>query len=309
MKKRTKRIIIACISILVLIYLGVNAYLVNYAFVRDSASLGASSPEKARVLKKDQLWLSQAKKTTWTQKSADDKLNLKALYIPAAKKTNETIVIAHGYRENNLRMASYIRMFHDLGYNVLAPDDRGAGQSEGKMITFGWQDRLDYLKWLDQIISKNGQDSKIGLFGVSMGGATVMMMSGEKLPKQVKVIVEDCGYSSIYSELGTQLTAQFGLPKEPILTTASWIASPFLGFNFKEGDVIKQLKQNKLPTLFIHGSKDKFVPTEMVYENYKASAGKKELWVVKDAAHGMSYYKDPKAYAAKVQDFIKPYLK
>lgn len=73
--------------------------------------------------------------------------------------------------------------------------------------------------------------------------------------------------------------------------------------------MIKQLKQNKLPTLFIHGSKDKFVPTEMVYENYKASAGKKELWVVKDAAHGMSYYKDPKAYVAKVQDFIKPYLK
>ena len=54
--------------------------------------------------------------------------------------SNETIVIAHGYRENSLLMASYIRMFHDLGYNVLAPDDRGAGRSEGHYITFGWQD-------------------------------------------------------------------------------------------------------------------------------------------------------------------------
>ena len=100
--------------------------------------------------------------------------------------TNETIVIAHGYRENSLLMASYIRMFHDPGYNVLAPDDRGAGRSEGHYITFGWQDRLDYQNWLKRLIAKKGQDSKIGLFGVSMGGATVMMMSGEKLPKQVK---------------------------------------------------------------------------------------------------------------------------
>ena len=106
-------------------------------------------------------------------------------------------------------------------------------------------------------------------------------MSGGKLPKQVKVIVEDCGYSSINEELGTQLSAQFGLPKEPILTTASWMAHPFIGFNFKNGSATEQLKQNKLPTLFIHGSKDSFVPTEMVYENYQASAGKKELWVVK----------------------------
>ena len=83
-------------------------------------------------------------------------------------------MIAHGYRENSLRMASYIRMFHDLGYNVLAPDDRGAGRSEGHYITFGWQDRLDYQNWLKQLIAKKGQDSKIGLFGVSMGGATVM---------------------------------------------------------------------------------------------------------------------------------------
>ncbi len=69
-------------------------------------------------------------------------------------------MIAHGYRENSLLMASYIRMFHDLGYNVLAPDDRGAGRSEGHYITFGWQDRLDYQNWLKQLIAKKGQDSK-----------------------------------------------------------------------------------------------------------------------------------------------------
>lgn len=71
-----------------------------------------------------------------------------------------------------------------------------------------------------------------------------MMVSGEKLPKQVKAIVEDCGYSSVYDELSTQLTDQFGLPKEPILSTAALFASPFIGYNFtKEGSSVAQLRK------------------------------------------------------------------
>ena len=41
MKKHRKKIIIGIIGLLLLIYVGVNGYLVNYAFVRDSARLGA----------------------------------------------------------------------------------------------------------------------------------------------------------------------------------------------------------------------------------------------------------------------------
>lgn len=311
MKKKfsKKKIFLVFVALLAAIYLAGNAYLINYAFVRDSATLGASAPKKAKLLQKDQQWLATQKTQTWRERSADGKLALKALYLPAQKHTVKTIVIAHGYRENNLRMASYIRMFHNLGYNVLAPDDRAAGKSAGKYITFGWLDRLDYQKWLTQVIQKNGTASEIGLFGVSMGGATVMMLSGEKLPPQVKAIVEDCGYSSINAELGEQLSAQFGLPKEPILTTASWLAQPFIGFNFKDGDTTKQLAKNKLPTLFIHGSKDRFVPSEMVYENYRANKSPKEIWVVNGAAHGMSYYEDPRAYTNRVGDFMAQYLK
>ena len=31
-----------------------------------------------------------------------------------------------------------------------------------------------------------------------MGGATVMMVSGGELPTNVKAIVEDCGYTSVW---------------------------------------------------------------------------------------------------------------
>ena len=183
-----------------------------------------------------------------------------------------------------MHMARYIRLFHNLGYNVLAPDDRASGRSQGKYITFGWPDRLDYVKWIKQVIAKKGSDSQIGLFGVSMGGATVMMVSGERLPKQVKAIVEDCGYSSIESELSEQLKQQFNLPKEPMITAARIMGTIRVGYDFGKGSSTKQLEKNKLPIFFIHGDSDTFVPTKMVYENYKATSAPKKLWVTKNTS-------------------------
>lgn len=58
-------------------------------------------------------------------------------------------------------MANYAYMFHQMGYNVLLPDDRGHGQSAGKYISFGWQDRRDYLGWIDKVVRINGRHTDI----------------------------------------------------------------------------------------------------------------------------------------------------
>ncbi|SEM56698.1 hypothetical protein SAMN05216431_104139 [Ligilactobacillus sp. WC1T17] len=308
--KNKWRIVIIVAFLAALIYGGANIYLVRYAFERNFTSMGQPAKKKRVALKKDQKWLSRQKITRWSQTAVGAKTKLKAIYLPAEKKTDKSIVIAHGYRGDAKSMASYIKMFHQLGYNVLAPDDRAAGQSSGKYITFGWKDRLDYLKWINKIIQKDGKKAQIGLFGVSMGGATVMMISGEKLPKQVKAVVEDCGYSSVYRELGTQLTAQFKMPKEPILSTAALMAQSKIGYNFtKQGSAVAQLKKNTRPMLLIHGDSDAFVPTAMLNENYRAVKTHKEKWLVKKTAHAMAYYNYPKTYTQKVGHFFSKYLK
>ena len=140
-----------------------------------------------------------------------------------------------------------------------------------------------------------------------MGAATVMMTAGEELPPQVKLIIEDCGYDTVTAELTYQLKEMFNLPAFPLIPLTSMYSGIKAGYNFNEASSVAQLAKNDLPTLFIHGDADKFVPTEMVYQNYEATKGPKELYIVKGAAHAQAFSTDKGAYQKVVSDFIAKY--
>ncbi|AVK63957.1 alpha/beta hydrolase [Lactobacillus sp. CBA3606] len=312
MTKRKKWLlaVVAVVAVVVIGITGGSFYLYHFAFEPTPKVLTHSSKRSHTTLKKNQAWLKTVKKQTWHEWSATDHLKLVADFVPATKKTTRTIVVAHGYMGNKEQMASYIRLWHRRGYNVLAPDDRGNGQSAGDYYGFGWPDRLDYVKWTRQVVKRVGPKSQIGLFGVSMGGATVMMMSGEPLPSQVKAIIEDCGYTSVSDELSYELKELYHLPKFPLIYTASLVADAKAHFNFLKASSVAQLKHNKLPIFFIHGGQDTFVPTKMVYQNYRATTVKtKKIWVVPGAGHAESYTTQPKLYTQKVTQFMGMYVK
>ena len=252
-------------------------------------------------------WVEHLQPSVWHLDTPDDQ-HLSALWLKHPN-SNKAVIIGHGYKGTGITMANYAHMFYDMGFSVLLPDDRGHGQSDGTYISFGWLDRLDYLQWLQLIIKNLGQDCELLLFGTSMGGATVSLVSGEPtLPKQVKAIVEDCGYTSLDDELTYLMKKLFHLPKKPLVPLASFINYRRVGFTISRVDVQAALRRNTRPLLVIHGQKDVYVPTWMGQENFKASAGPKALWLVPDAIHAESYWVNPVAYATHIRDFIAPYF-
>lgn len=231
-----------------------------------------------------------------------------AWYVPAAKKSNKTAIIVHGFANSKANMKAYAWMYHQMGYNVLMPDNMAHGQSQGSLIGYGWNDRLNVIKWT-KLLAKDHPNDQITWFGLSMGAATVMMASGENVPKQVSAIVEDCGYSSVWDELKFQAKEMYHLPAFPILYEVSLLSKIRAGFSYKEASSVKQLGKNKIPMLFIHGSKDDFVPTSMVYDSYHATKGPKGLYIVKGAKHARSFQTKPKAYQEHIERFLRKYVK
>lgn len=78
-------------------------------------------------------------------------------YELAAPDTHRYAVICHGYQSNASIMGKFARRLHGLGYNVLVPDARGHGLSEGDYIGMGWDEREDIVDWCKRIVSNDPQ--------------------------------------------------------------------------------------------------------------------------------------------------------
>lgn len=239
--------------------------------------------------------------------TSHDNLKLHGLYLQQRAKTNRYAVICHGYHDQCERMLVQGKEFYQMGFHLLIPDARGHGDSEGSYIGMGWHDRLDLLSWIRWIVLKNPQ-AEIVLYGVSMGAATVMMVSGEPLPPNVKVIVEDCGFTSVWDEFCYQLKKLYHLPSFPVMQAASITTRIKAGFWFSEASAVKQVRKTKLPILFIHGDRDTFVPFKMVNCLYEAAAGPKELAIVSGAGHGQAMAVEGRRYWQRISDFIFSYI-
>lgn len=213
------------------------------------------------------------------------------------------VICAHGYIGYADQMASFAKRFYERGYSVLMPNLRGHGKSEGSYIGMGWPDRLDIVAWIGRILESE-PEAGIALFGVSMGGAAMMMTAGEDLPENVFAVVEDCGYSSAWEEFSFQMDTLFGLPSFPLLNFASLISRVRAGYFLEEANAVSQMKKTKLPILFIHGEEDSFVPFAMLDEVYEAAAGEKERYTVPGAKHGQSAMVAGDEYWTRVFDFL-----
>src|SRR5574344_275778 len=235
-----------------------------------------------------------------------DNLNLNG-YMIQNLDSNVWVIIVHGYTSKSTDMISQAKQFYDMGYNILLPGLRGHGESEGNYIGMGWPDRRDMLKWIDLIIETD-PSSQIILYGISMGASTVMMTSGENLEDNVKLIIEDCGYTSIWDEFSYQLKTNFKLPATPILISAGAVTLVRANYLISNGSAVKQLEKNKLPILFIHGSEDNYVPFSMLDELYNATSSFKEKLVIEGAGHGMASTVDPILYWDTITTFINKYL-
>ncbi|MBP3503769.1 MAG: alpha/beta hydrolase [Bacilli bacterium] len=211
----------------------------------------------------------------------------------------------HGYRGDGERdLSTGIRRAKECGRNVLIVDQRGHGKSEGHTISFGINERLDCLVWINKVIEVFGQDIKIILTGISMGAATVLMASNLDLPSNAIGILADCGYDSPKNIIIKYIN-DLHLPAKIFYPFVKLGALIFGHFNIEKASPIESVKEAKVPIIFIHGEKDTFVPCSMSEKLYKECISRKQLTIIKNAEHGISYLFEPETYVSALKEFFK----
>jgi uncharacterized protein len=295
--------------ILLIILLAINIFcLYLYRMVIDNRKTSikpvGSSIYKAITThsKKDADWLiNHSKEITLT---SFDGLTLHG--YDANFKYDNYAILVHGYRGDGLELSRVAQKFYQLHFNILEIDLRGHGKSSGNYIGMGYDDSKDLLLWI-KYLNKSYPHSKIILFGISMGAATVMMAAGSN-PKNVQLVIEDAGYESIWEEFKYQIHGLFHLPIFPFLYLTSFITKLKAHYSFKDGDVINMVRKAKMPMLFIHGTDDTFINVNNAYHLYDAKQGIKEILIIPHARHVESEQVANKKYWDTINKFIKNYL-
>ena len=214
----------------------------------------------------------------------------------------------HGYRGNAERdLCGGIQRSFALGRSVFLVDQRSSEGSEGNVISFGINEHKDCLAWVDFLISHFGPDVKIILTGISMGAATVLMAAGCELPPNVIGVLADCGYTTAKAII-LKVIGSMGLPAKLLYPFVKLGARLFGRFNLEAFSPLEAVQRCRLPVIFIHGARDGYVPSHMSRENFEACAGPKQLVIIPDADHGLSYLVDPDGYLTALRDFFAPYL-
>lgn len=219
---------------------------------------------------------------------------------------SEWAVCVHGYSSSARSMLNIGGMLWDAGYNVLLPDLRAHGESEGSVVGMGWTDRKDVTAWCEWI-TQTDPCAATALLGVSMGAAAVLMASGDGLPEKVYAVVSDCSYTSVEALMEYHIKQDLGLPSFPVSDISGLLSKAAAGYSWTEASALEQVKKNVVPTLFIHGGDDEFVPVDMVYELYGAAVCPKALMIVGGAGHAQSQYADRELYMETVLEFLRKF--
>jgi len=214
----------------------------------------------------------------------------------------------HGYRSSPLvDFSGGAELCFQMEHNLLLVDQRAHGKSQGKTISFGIKERHDLMKWVEYAIERFGKDIPIMLYGVSMGGATVLMASNLPLPNNVKGIVADCPYNNAL-DIICKVAMDMPIPLFLVKPFVILGAKIYGGFDINEIDAAEAVKETKIPILIIHGDGDTFVPCEMSEAPVKANPEKVQRHTIPGAEHGICYLVDTNRYQELVKEFVNKAL-
>jgi pimeloyl-ACP methyl ester carboxylesterase len=240
--------------------------------------------------------------------SSDDNLKLKAHFFRNKVPTDNTVILIHGHNSSGLKDNSIKGLkYLEKGFNVLTPDNRACGESEGKWLTFGYKESQDTVKWIEKIVQMY-PDGKIIVDGCSLGGATVCMLADKDLPGNVKVLISDCAFVSVEDEFKYIFKTYAKLPPFPFYYLIEFWDKRLNHCSYKMQCPLDSVIHARVPMVFIHGVEDRYIPVGQAKKLYEACPTDKKLILIDGAGHASASAKGKDKYFTPVFEFIEEHM-
>ena len=222
-------------------------------------------------------------------------------YYPCGEGYSKKIAyVIHGYHSTGAEAAGMFReYYHSRGFDIFAADTTACGESGGRVIGFDVLESADGLKWISFLLDRFGEDIGLVLHGISLGAATAMKMS-DRVPENVKFIVEDSGFTDARDILRNKSGALF-----PLMACMQKV---FGHCDVAESCVFDNVRNAKAPFLVVHGMGDEFVPFEMAPKVFELCPEGSDKLYTPELLHTETSHYNRAEYEAKLDEFIEKYI-
>ena len=233
---------------------------------------------------------------------ASDGVPIAGSYWPGRRPDGPAVLLLHGINNNRDRMREQALWLHGQGYAVLAIDFRGHGESGAEERTYGWHESRDAAAAL-AFLRAGHPHRKVGLIGVSLGGAAALLPEAGPLPVQAMML------HAVYPDLRTAIAnrlARIGSRAvgglfEPLLSEQAWLR---YGVSPDRIAPVAAIRAYPGPVLVIGGGDDSDTRPEDSRALHDAAPGPKQLWLVEGADHLAVSILWNEAYRRRVGAFL-----
>jgi len=235
-----------------------------------------------------------------------DHLQIAGWFIPN-RGAERVMILVHGRdaSKQNAISGKFPRLaaeLHGAGLAVLMIDLRGHGESEGKRYTFGVHERRDVLGAVDFLLEQGFMPGKIGVLGISLGGAAVIGAAVEE--EAIGVVVVDSIFADIKMLVQPKWKVESGLPLF-FLPGVFLMWQLLFGFDLRKVKPVEELAQiPPRPMLVLHSQVDEKVDVAHAHVIKKA-VPEVELVIFEDCNHAELYRDSPEDYLAVVIPFLR----
>lgn len=233
---------------------------------------------------------------------AADGVTIAGWYSPPSPELSDEgahcVILCHGLGTNRTEMQDIALELRRRGYGVLLFDFRGHGESGGSCTTVGLREVNDILGAVEFLCMRPEIDlDRIGILGVSMGGAAAIMAAA--ICPTLRWVVADCPFATLEQALQTAFEAFVHAPGWLFARPVIAFAQLFTGAHVTDVKPVECIGAiAPRPVLLIHGCDDGLVLAANSEQLYQAAGEPKELWLIPECDHvqcrvvaGEEYYR------------------
>jgi dipeptidyl aminopeptidase/acylaminoacyl peptidase len=221
--------------------------------------------------------------------NSSDGLKLKALLIRSdSLKTKGTIIMVHGIRAYKERFIPISKQINDSGYNVVMPDLRAHGESEGQYCTFGNKEKFDISALIDTLNTMPNINQNYIIWGQSLGAA--VSLQAMAIDKRIKLGIIESTFSDYRQIVHDYSRHTLGFEAGALIDYFIWLSENIGDFKADETIPANAAKQINQPVLMVHGTKDKRIKIEYGQQNFKNLASQQKRFIMLDGANHINVW-------------------